>query len=1518
MKIRTSMILVVSLLVLAGVLSDARHALAKSEDVCPRPAGVAVNPLETPSVTAAQAAGSAENLKAFALAGKRYLASVRPGPELAFSACLFRHEGPWKAGTDYIVTMSTDGRVFFHSGNVALSGRLLKPAVWGAIAAATGAAALPTTGAFGNPDGGALPTQIGGGYAVGFKRTVGGATFIMAAGLDIGESHLAQETVDPGNPPIRADQVVDRASLKTFVTGAKDYVLQLYRAEGRSAFTKAKSVLRDPNGPWRHGPVYLFIMEPSGYTAFHGASPDKYEFQTPTTTLRDQVTGKLILPQIIQAATANEDGGFVKYYFDNPDDDSDSADVPKVTYAIRHDFQVRRADGSTIEYPLIFGAGIYGDPDTVSEDVCPRPEGVAVNPLEKPAVTAAQAAAGGENLKAFALAGQRYLASARPGLELSYSGCLIRNEGPWKAGSTYLAIVALNGSMIVHSANMALSGRLLKPAVWEAIAAATGAAALRTTGAFGKPDGGALPAQIGSGYAIGYKRAVGDDPLILVAGLDIGEAHLSTDLIAHVDPAVRADQVVDRASLKAFVEGARDYVVRLKTEGEGVTAINKAKLAFRDPNGPWRHGPVYLFIMEPSGYTIFHGAFPNKYELQTPTTTLKDAVTGKLILPQIIEAARNPEGGFVQYYFDAPDDDSDSADVPKVTYTVRQDIQVRRPDGSTVENPYIFGAGLYGDPDTVSEDVCPRPEGLALNPLEKPAVTAAQAAGSPTPENLKTFALAGQRYLASARVGSREYPYSACLIRNEGPWKAGSTYLATVSLSNSLLFHPTNMALSGRPLRSQVYGAVLAALGFDVSDPAGIPAQMAKVAKTGAFPKPDGGALPAQFGGGYAVGFIRPGPSDHPEILIAGLDIGEPHLSTEPIDHVDPPVRADQVVDRASLKAFVEGARDYITQLFETEGGTALNKAKLAFRDPNGPWRHGPVYLFTMGFSGYTYFHGAFPDRFEFQTPTNTLEDAVTGKLILPQIIEAAKNPDGGFVQYYFDNPDDDSDSADVPKVTYAVPGVLRATGPDGSTVEYPPLIIGAGFYLGSPEVIAARLNTAVTTVLPQVMRAVTASTVDAVSSRIQQATAGPAPAKAFRLGGAASLSEALLQNGQALGDGSFDLTRLLAGSSFTLPLNAAGTGSGPLGTLTLWGNGDYRNFAGGNLNTVDYDGDVVSANLGVDTRLRDDLLAGVSVTWARGAVDYTDADAVTGEFTSTLTSINPYVGWQASSGLNLWGTAGYGWGEVELDDEMAETQASDLTQQMVAAGVNGPLASSDQLIEGGTSSLRLKGETAFTWADLEGAGPLRSTNVNASRQRLMFEGRHVQKFASGASLTPSFEIGMRYDGGDGETGHSMELGGGLRYADSASGLTVEGRARTVPFHSGDYREWGVSGLVRVDPGAAGLGLALTVQPAWGQTGSGVQRLWETGMTQGAAPANQAAGRVNARLAYGLGTTWGGQGVLTPYTDVSLAGEGSRRLSLGGQFTLGPSVRMSLEGVESRPVRGLINHGVMLRGDLNW
>ena len=826
-------------------------------------------------------------------------------------------------------------------------------------------------------------------------------------------------------------------------------------------------------------------------------------------------------------------------------------------------------------------------------------------------------------------------------------------------------------------------------------------------------------------------------------------------------------------------------------------------------------------------------------------------------------------------------------------------------------------AGVFSDARLAlaqTQEACPLPPGVT--PPPDPRVTAQQVEDGNA--SLMDFTLVARDHLGGEALTPEQGGYYlGCLIRQEGsPWRSGFTYLIELTPDGRVFLHAKDMALSGGLLNPLIYGAILQALGInpaDLASPAAAGAAFAAAAagNGGAFNIPN---VPGASG--YAATYIH--GSGFPIVLLAGFDLKSSHLVPEQIDPGDLAITARDVVDRRTLKAFVTQAGEWFLELQRSADLVEASKARVALRDPNGPWRHGSVYLYVLDLiSNVILFHGAFPDRFELRPLIPTVQDVVTGHLILPQVLDAATgSPDGGFVEYYFDDPNDATDSADVPKVGYA--RQFKDEVSAGGRVVPINFIVGSGFYQSSPNVIAARHNNAVTAVLPQVMRAMTASTVDAVSSRIQQATAGTTPAKGFSLGGASSFSDALLANGRALQNGSFDLSRLLTNSSFTLPLHAAGTGgSGPLGNLTLWGSGDYRNFSGGNLNTVDYDGDVVSANLGVDTRLTADVLAGVSVGWARGSVDYTDS-SLTGESTTTLTSINPYVGWQAPSGLNLWGTAGYGWGEVEIDDQAAGTQASDLTQQMVAVGVNGPLATSDQLIEGGTTSLRLKGETAFTWADLDGAGTIEAMNLNASRQRLMFEGLHVQTLASGATLTPSVEMGMRYDGGDGETGHSMEIGGGLRYADPATGLTVEGRARTVPFHSGDYREWGVSGLVRLDPGAAGLGLALSVQPAWGQTASGVQRLWETGMTGGAAPANQGAGRVNARLAYGIGTTWGGQGVLTPYTDVSLSGEGSRRLSLGGQFNLGSAVRMSLEGVESRPVRGLTNHGIMLRSDLNW
>ncbi|MCY3803011.1 MAG: autotransporter domain-containing protein [Gammaproteobacteria bacterium] len=809
-------------------------------------------------------------------------------------------------------------------------------------------------------------------------------------------------------------------------------------------------------------------------------------------------------------------------------------------------------------------------------------------------------------------------------------------------------------------------------------------------------------------------------------------------------------------------------------------------------------------------------------------------------------------------------------------------------------------------------EACPQTPGVT--PIADPQVTAQQVQAGTA--SLMDFAreASGQFKQVSQQSVSQAY-YFACLIRQDGgPWQSGSTYLVQLTLDGRIFVHTRDMTLSGRRLNRAILAEILTSLDVDPADLTN-PQAVLRTLLDEPHAEFDATAPVGQRPGipgakGYASVYKTARRPD-PIILLAGFDLRRAHTEQEQIDYGDPAVTAADVVDRESLKEFVFEAATYFGEARRAEGRVGVSKAKIAMRDPNGPWRHGSVYLYVLDLTtNIILIHGAFPDRYELRPLVPTVRDAVTGELVLPQVLAAAaSSPEGGFVEYYFDDPSDASDSADIPKVGYARQFEFQPTGMG------PPsrIVIGSGFYLSDPGVVAARQNLAIEDVLPQVMRAMTASTVDAVSSRIEQAHSGTPPAQGYSLAGASSLYDALMNNGRSLGAGSFNPAHMLANSSFVLPLAGAGGGTSQ---STLWGTGGYRDFDGGDSDSLRYDGDVISANLGWDTRLSTDLLAGVSLQWAQGSVDYTDSSNVDGKSKTTLTSINPYVGWQGAGDLTLWATAGYGWGEIEINDSAVDEEDSDLTQQMVAAGVSGPLMASAD----GSMSLRLKAETAFTWADVDGSGTLESMDLNANRQRLLIEGSHVKQLASGATFTPALELGVRRDGGDGDTGSSIETGASMRYFNPESGLTVEGRAHTLLNHSDDYDEWGLSALVRLDPGTSGLGLALSIRPVIGPTTAGAQQLWKSNVAEALESTRAAREHLNTRIAYGMvANGWNGlQGVLTPYTDLSVDGEGGRRLSLGGSFDVGTALRMSLEGVHDRPVIGAVSHSVMLQGTLSW
>ena len=204
----------------------------------------------------------------------------------------------------------------------------------------------------------------GSGYAGAYVSANTGRPLVLLVGFDLDASHLAEEDIDYGEPAITASEVVDRDTLKQFVEEALRFIAGTVRsagttAESRIAFQRARLALRDPDGPWIHGPVYVHIVDgETDLILFHGGFPDRLELRRGGIN-RDVATGELVFEQLVAAAESSPEGGFWLYYFDSPADDTDSAQIPKVGYAREFVRTTTTADGSEIRTNLIIASGFY-------------------------------------------------------------------------------------------------------------------------------------------------------------------------------------------------------------------------------------------------------------------------------------------------------------------------------------------------------------------------------------------------------------------------------------------------------------------------------------------------------------------------------------------------------------------------------------------------------------------------------------------------------------------------------------------------------------------------------------------------------------------------------------------------------------------------------------------------------------------------------------------------------------------------------------------------------------------------------------------------------------------------------------------------------------------------------------------------------------------------------------------------------------------------------------------------------
>ena len=428
--------------------------------------------------------------------------------------------------------------------------------------------------------------------------------------------------------------------------------------------------------------------------------------------------------------------------------------------------------------------------------------------------------------------------------------------------------------------------------------------------------------------------------------------------------------------------------------------------------------------------------------------------------------------------------------------------------------------------------------------------------------------------------------------------------------------------------------------------------------------------------------------------------------------------------------------------------------------------------------------------------------------------------------------------------------------------------------------------------IAPQVVQTIAGNVVATVSARIETAIQGAPPTGGVRLDGQGIegdgkavllgfLDEAP-EYTRSIKEGTLNWKRMLTNSSFAL--NAA-DGHGIGGAISLWGSGHYTEFNGDD-NNLDWDGDSYGFQIGADTRWNNNLLTGLSVSWSEGEVEYIQGSGASreeGDYTLTLVGIHPYIGWSNDSGsLSLWGSVGYADGEVEIEPDGGSRRTHDTTLVSVAGGFKHRL----------TGFLNVKGDFSAIETDIDESVDVtndRDMTVDSQRLRLLLEGYHQNQLGGGRTLTQSAEVGYRVDGGDSDADtDGAELALGFDYHNPAAGLTLAGKGRTLVGNS-DYREWSVSGLIRLQPQAYGQGLTFTLEPGYGGTASEAGELWNRNRAYTPIERNEYGAQMKAHLGYGL------NGFVTPYTEV-MSGEALRRFRMGVKWQLGEALDLDLFG----------------------
>ena len=455
--------------------------------------------------------------------------------------------------------------------------------------------------------------------------------------------------------------------------------------------------------------------------------------------------------------------------------------------------------------------------------------------------------------------------------------------------------------------------------------------------------------------------------------------------------------------------------------------------------------------------------------------------------------------------------------------------------------------------------------------------------------------------------------------------------------------------------------------------------------------------------------------------------------------------------------------------------------------------------------------------------------------------------------------------------------------------------------------------------VLSDLTDVIGAHTFNIATDRMEQAFSNSNRTATFTFNGNQNLTSILTSSGEALNEDSITFRDMLGNSSFALSLSPENTESS---FATIWGTGDNLDLTSEtNLNSRIWDGDVFTGHLGIDTLIGQGFLTGISTSLTESEFEDSGSTEDSIQFKTRSTAFNPYMGWKSpDENTQLKAIAGFGVGELNIDQPNYELQNVTSTYHTVGVIGNSRIYYSESILNGGVSELTISGQSWLARQNLIGVdGLIDSLQSHARHYQIEVSGSHTQHLSDYSTLIPSYNFGLRSDIKDQQSIFGIELGSNLSYT-SPLGFATSGTSNLFLNEQGDILKWSIFGSLNYDRGDDQLGTLFEISPSYGNIQDlKSSTIWDNNILNNVGETGHYEDGISIKseLAYGLNII-DETSILTPYGKIEFSEISTRQYNLGARIKIGPNLILELSGIRQANPTKVAEQSIQLDSGISW